>query len=148
MKRLMYMHAKQSVFSGQQQMDLTFLFCNKGKYTLLITCLTCICDFKIEAQHFVDRHKEMQYCHDIGLRLLKQACPGTYSWMEKNGQITQIERVIKKKMTSRSARQPRKPISIITPVNPEATPKTPIQLLQKSAKKPDAAGAGKISSTN
>lgn len=49
MKRLMYMHAKQSLFSGQQQMALVFLFRNKGKYTLLISCLMGICDFKIEA---------------------------------------------------------------------------------------------------
>lgn len=62
--------------------------------------------------------------------------------MEKNGQITQIKRVIKKKIT-RSARQPR-----ITPANSEATPKLQIELIEKSAKRPDAAGAGRISPTN
>lgn len=62
--------------------------------------------------------------------------------MEKNGQITQIKRVIKNK-TKRSVRQPR-----ITPANPEATPKPQIQLVEKSAKKPDAAGAGRVSPTN
>lgn len=62
--------------------------------------------------------------------------------MGKNGQITQIKRVIKNK-TTQSVTQPR-----ITPANPEAAPKPKIQLVQKSAKKPDAAGAGTISPTN
>lgn len=48
-----------------------------------------------------------------------------------------------KKKTTRSVRQPR-----ITPANPEATPQPQIQLVEKSAKKPDAAGAGRISPTN
>lgn len=66
----------------------------------------------------------------------------------KNGQITEIKRLMKKKMTSRSIRQPRKPINFITLANPEATPKPLTQLLENSAKKPDAAGDGRISSTN
>lgn len=79
------------------------------------------------------------------MRLLKRVCTGPYSWMEKmgkTGQKTQIKRVIKNK-TTRSVSQPR-----ITPANPEATPKPQIQLVEKSAKKPDAAGAGRVSPTN
>lgn len=55
MKRLTYMHAKQSVFPGQQQMALIFLFCNKGNYTFLTNCLMGIGDFKIEASPFVEK---------------------------------------------------------------------------------------------
>lgn len=55
MKTLMYMHAKQSVFPGQQQTALVFLFCNKENYTFLTTCLMGIGDFKIEAQPFAEK---------------------------------------------------------------------------------------------
>lgn len=90
----------------------------------------------------------MLYCHDKWVEAFEKGLHWALFMKGKNGQITQIKRVIKKKTTSTSVRQPRKPISIITPANPEATPKPPIQLLEKSAKKPDAAGAGRISSTN
>lgn len=82
------------------------------------------------------------------LKAFEQGLHQTLILDGKNGQITQIKRVIKKKMTSRSLRQTRKSISIITAANPEGTPKPPIQLLEKSAKKPDAAGAGRVFCTN